>query len=56
MTDPEIARRQRCRALQVAIALGIFFPIYTRTWPSLIVAVIGVGAAGVVYWRTCRGR
>ena len=54
MSQRELARLRRCRALQLAIVLGIFFPIFTRTWPSVIVAAIGIAAATVVYLRTCR--
>lgn len=56
MNERERARDRRCRALQLAIALGIFFPIFTRTWSSFFVAVIGVAVAGFVYRRNCRGR
>ena len=56
MNPREVARLRRCRALQLAIVLGIFFPIFTRTWPSVIVAAIGVTAAAVAYQRNCRGR
>ncbi len=55
MNERETARLRRCRALQLAIALGVFFPIFTRTWPSLIAAALGVAVAGLVYWRNCRG-
>jgi hypothetical protein len=56
MTRNELVRLRRCRALQLAIALGILFPIFTRTWQSLLVAAIGVTVAGIVYRRNCRAR
>jgi hypothetical protein len=56
MSQRELARMRRCRALQLAIAFGILLPILTRTWPSVIVAAIGVAAAAIAYRRNCRSR
>jgi hypothetical protein len=56
MNQRDVARLRRCRALQLAIALGVLLPIFTRTWPSLVVAAIGVAAAAVAYRRNCRSR
>ena len=56
MNDVDIARRQRCRALQLAVVFGVLLPLFTRSWASLAAAVVGVAVALVVYWRRCRTR
>ncbi|MGH3006676.1 MAG: hypothetical protein ACRDOS_12435 [Gaiellaceae bacterium] len=54
MSEPELARRRRCRALQLAIALGIFLPILQPSWITLGSAVAGIAVLAFVYRRECR--
>lgn len=59
MTLPEPARLRRCRALVVAIGLGVFLVavgVIDRAWVSVTVGVVGSVVALVVYWRECGDR
>jgi len=52
-----IARRQRCRALQLAMVLGVFLAgtgVIDRNLIPIVVGLAGVAAAAVVYRRECR--
>ena len=51
--DAELARRRRCRALQMAMLFGVLLPIFTRTWITLAVGVAGAVIAFVTYRRNC---
>ncbi len=53
----ELARRQRCRSLELAAALGIIladFSVIDRTWPAVGVGLAGTALALVVRHRRCR--
>jgi len=52
----ERLRRRRCRAIPVAVLLGVLLPLFQRTWPSLVVAVVGIALLAFVYLRECRRR
>jgi hypothetical protein len=58
MTEPsEVARRQRCRSLELAAVLGVvlaLFSVIDRTWPAVGVGLAGTAIALVVRHRTCR--
>jgi hypothetical protein len=61
MTQPpdpgEVARRQRCRGLDLATVLGLFLAgvsIYDRVWPAVAVGLVGAGVALVMRRRICR--
>ncbi|MGH3032318.1 MAG: hypothetical protein ACRDNE_16450 [Gaiellaceae bacterium] len=54
MSGPELGRRRRCRALQLAIALGILLPIFQPSWITLGSAIAGVAVLAFVYRRECR--
>ena len=57
MSARERARLRRCLALRVAILFGILLAIFGREhWPTVAVAVGGIGLALVTYWRNCRTR
>lgn len=59
MNRAEMARRQRCRALEVAAVLGILlagFSLVSRTWVGVAVGLGGTALALVTYWRNCRTR
>ena len=61
MTLSEPARQRRCRALVVAVALGVVLVVvgaYDRGWVSVGAGAIGSVIAIVIYWRDCgdRGR
>jgi hypothetical protein len=58
MTIAGPARRQRCRALQLAIVLGVvltFTGVVDRNPIPIVVGIIGTGVAVVAYLRECRG-
>ncbi len=53
----ELARRQRCRSLELAAALGIILAVFSvidRTWPAVGVGLAGTALALVVRHRRCR--
>jgi hypothetical protein len=56
--DPaELARRQRCRALELAGVLGVvlaLFGAYERNWISVVAGLVGALVVLAVYRRTCR--
>ena len=56
--DPdERARRQRCRMLEVAGALGVLFAAFSavgRTWLPVAVGLAGVAIVVAVHRRRCR--
>jgi len=62
MTEPQpspaqVARRQRCRSLELAAVLGIVLAVFSvvdRTWPGVAVGVAGAALAWAVWWRRCR--
>jgi hypothetical protein len=61
MSEPprpaEIARRQRCRSLELAAVLGVVLAVFSvvdRTWPAVGVGIAGAALALVVRHRTCR--
>jgi hypothetical protein len=59
MTLPEPAARRRCRALVVAVGLGVFLVVVgaiDRAWASVVAGVVGAAIALIVYWRECAER
>jgi len=62
MTDPspppaDVARRQRCRSLELAAVLGVILAVFSvidRTWPAVGVGLAGTALALVVRHRRCR--
>ena len=57
MTREELARRQRCRALELAAVLGVALAAYSavaQTWPGVGVGLVGAAVAVVVRRRVCR--
>lgn len=55
MSPADLARRQRCRALELAVVLGLLLPIFSRTWITLGVGLAGAAIALVTHRRYCRG-
>ncbi len=58
MNRAEIARRQRCRALELAAVLGVLLAVFaavSRTWPTVAIGLAGAGLLLLVRRRTCRG-
>jgi hypothetical protein len=59
MTLPEPAQRRRCRALVVAVSLGVLLIVVgaiDRGWVSILAGAVGSVVALVVYWRECADR
>lgn len=56
MKEAELARLRRCRALELAVFLGVLLVVFTRTWIALAVGLGGAAVALVTYWRHCRRR
>lgn len=59
MNRAEIARRQRCRALELAVLLGVLLAgssLVSRTWVGVAVGLGGSAVALATYWRNCRKR
>ena len=62
MSEPsraELARRQRCRSLELAAVLGVVLAVFSvvdRTWPAVGVGVVGAALALVVRHRVCGER
>jgi hypothetical protein len=54
MSRPDRARGRRCRALLLAMALGVFLPIFDPSWITLGGAVAGIAVLAFVYARECR--
>ena len=62
MTEPppppaDLARRQRCRSLELAAVLGIILAVFSvidRTWPAVGVGLAGTALALVVRHRRCK--
>lgn len=61
MTEPpppgDLARRQRCRSLELAAVLGAVLAIFSAidgTWPAVAVGIAGATLALVVRRRVCR--
>jgi hypothetical protein len=62
MTEPapsaaEVARRQRCRSLELAAVLGLVLAVFSvidRTWPAVGVGLAGTALALAVRHRRCR--
>ncbi len=54
MSRPERARGRRCRALLLAMALGVFLPVFDPSWITLGGAVGGIAVLAFVYARECR--
>jgi hypothetical protein len=54
MSDGELARRRRCRALQLAIVLGLFLPVFQPSWITVASALVGIAVLTLVYRRECR--
>jgi hypothetical protein len=54
MTDLDLLRHRRCRALQLAIVLGLFLPVFQPSWITVGSAVIGIAVLALVYRRHCR--
>ena len=56
MSARDRATFRRCLALRVAVVFGIVLAIlYRDYWPTVAVAVAGIGVALATYWRNCRG-
>ena len=55
MNRAELARRQRCRALELAIVLGVLLAVFGRTWITVSVGLGGAAVAFATYRRNCRG-
>ena len=56
MNRAELVRRQRCRALLVAAALGIFLAVFSaigRDWIPAGVGLAGTAIALAVHRRRC---
>ena len=46
---------RRCLALRVAVFFGVLLAIFYREhWETVAVAIAGIAAAIVTYWRNCR--
>jgi hypothetical protein len=59
MSARDPAGLRRCRALLVAVALGLVLVVagvIDRGWASVGAGVVGSAVALVVYWRTCGRR
>jgi hypothetical protein len=54
MTDPDLLRYRRCRALQLAIVLGLLLPVFQVSWITVVSAVVGIAILALVYRRHCR--
>jgi Na+-translocating ferredoxin:NAD+ oxidoreductase RnfD subunit len=54
MNRGELLKRRRCRILLVAMALGVFLPVFQPSWITLTAAVVGIALLAVVYGRECR--
>ena len=54
MSERELARRRRCRALQLGLVLGVLLPIFQPSWITLGAAVVGISILAFVYRRECR--
>ena len=55
MNRAELARRRRCRLLQLALFFGILLPVFSPSWITIVAAVLGIALVAVTYWRECRG-
>jgi hypothetical protein len=59
MSARDPAGLRRCRALLVAVALGLVLVIagvIDRGWASVAAGAVGSAVALAVYWRTCGRR
>lgn len=54
MTDPDLLRFRRCRALQLAMVLGLLLPVFQVSWITVVSAIVGVAILALVYRRHCR--
>lgn len=54
MTDADLLRHRRCRALQLAIVLGLFLPVFQPSWITIVSALVGIAVLALVYRRHCR--
>ena len=56
MTGRDLRRHRRCRAIPVAVMLGILLPIFQPSSVTVVVAVLGIAVLVILYWRECRHR
>lgn len=55
MNRAELARRRRCRLLQIAIFFGVLLPVFAPSRVTIAAAVIGIAVVILTYRRECRG-
>lgn len=56
MNVRDLRRHRRCRAIPVAVMLGILLPIFQPSSVTVVVAVLGIAVLVILYWRECRHR
>jgi Flp pilus assembly protein TadB len=56
MNQRDLRRHRRCRAIPVAVVLGILLPVFQPSSVTIGAAVAGIAILVVLYWRECRHR
>jgi Flp pilus assembly protein TadB len=56
MNQRELRRYRRCRAIPVAVVLGILLVVFQPSPVTGVVAGAGIAILVVLYWRECRRR